>query len=278
MTVYLFPGQGSQAKGMGKELLSQFPQLIDEADDILGYSIASLLTDDPQQQLNQTQYTQPALYVTNALMYCHKNNKPDYVVGHSLGEYSALFAAEVFDFATGLKLVKKRGELMSQAQQGGMAAVIGLPAESIQSLLEKNNLHHVSIANYNSYTQIVISGMNTEVTTAQALCEKAGAKMVVPLKVSGAFHSPLMKEAQQEFEKFIGDIDFSLPVIPVISNVTAKPYNIKEIKQMLSRQIASPVRWAESMEYLLAMGEDDFEEIGPGNILTGLIKRIRARE
>ncbi len=279
MLTYLFPGQGSQFKGMGEKLFTEFPDLTQTADKILSYSISTLCLTDPQHQLNQTQYTQPALFVINALSYLNHINtfsqKPDYVAGHSLGEFNALWAADVFDFATGLKLVKKRGELMSQATQGGMVAIIGFKANDVQKRLEDNGLTNVAIANYNSHTQIVISGAKEEVDQATILFEQAKAKMVIPLKVSGAFHSKLMHTAEYQFQEFLKDFKFSVPTLPVIANLTAKPYNVNEIKQNLVLQISHSVRWAESIDYLLAQGVQQFEEIGPGNVLTGLVKRIQ---
>ncbi|MEO8400724.1 MAG: ACP S-malonyltransferase [Gammaproteobacteria bacterium] len=280
MSAYIFPGQGSQEKGMGQDLFHKFPEMTAEADEILGYSIETLCLNDPHQQLNQTQFTQPALYVMNALSYRDRLRTqvkpPNFLIGHSLGEYNALLAAEVFDFATGLKLVKKRGELMSEAANGAMAAIIGLKADAILSILEKNDFKKVAIANYNSHTQIVISGERNEVAKAQVLCEQAAAMMVVPLKVSGAFHSPLMENAQNAFEDFLNQYQFALPTMPVISNVTAKPYRVNEIKKTLAQQISNPVRWTESIEYLMSQGVANFEEIGPGKVLTGLIRRIQS--
>lgn len=281
MITYIFPGQGSQAKGMGERVFDKFPSLIKAADEILGYSIATLCTEDPHNQLSQTQYTQPALYVVNALSYLDKitaAQKPDYVAGHSLGEYNALFAAEVFDFSTGLKLVKKRGELMSQAQLGAMAAVIGLEVDKIKSLLDQHDLTQVSIANYNSYTQTVISGNSQEIEQAKKLCEKAQAKMVIPLKVSGAFHSKLMQPAQDEFTIFLQQFNFATPTLPIIANISAKPYKTTEIARNLAQQISHSVRWTDTIEYLLAQGVNEFCEIGPGNVLTGLIKRIQSAQ
>ena len=279
MTTYVFPGQGSQIKGMGAELFHEFPELVAKADNILGYSIQHLCLHDEQQQLNQTQFSQPALYTINALMYYEKiavtGKKPEFVAGHSLGEYSALLAAEVFDFATGLKLVKKRGELMSRAEAGAMTAVIGLKAEQITDHLQRHSLHNVSIANNNSHTQIVISGKKQEVETANTIFTKAGASMVVPLKVSGAFHSPLMQSAQLEFTNFLRDFSFNSLALPVIANVSALPYVEHDIKNHLALQITQPVRWSQSIDYLLALGETEFEEIGPGKVLTGLIRRIK---
>jgi len=280
MTAYIFPGQGSQAKGMGEKLFDEFPDLTKTADEILGYSITTLCLSDPHHQLNQTQYTQPALFVINALSYLNKiktsSQKPDYVVGHSLGEFNALYAAQVFDFATGLKLVKKRGELMSQASQGGMTAIIGFKSQDVQKLLDDNDLKNVAIANYNSYAQVVISGAKNEIDQATILFEQAKAKMVIPLKVSGAFHSKLMQTAQNEFATFLQQVKFSVPTIPIIANFTAKPYKVNEIEKNLLLQLSHPVRFTESIEYLISQGIQEFEEIGPGNVLTGLVKRIQS--
>ncbi len=278
MTTYVFPGQGSQVKGMGSTLFPEFPELVQKANTILGYSVVALCLEDNADQLNKTHYTQPALYVVNALTYLKKlkatGKKPDYVAGHSLGEYSALFAADVFDFETGLKLVQKRGELMSETRDGKMAAVIGLKSDTVQSLLEKNNLSTVSIANYNSFTQVVISGPKDDIDAAQPLFEKAGVKLFIPLKVSGAFHSPLMGEAQQRFTDFLRGFTFASPAIPVIANVNAQPYQPNEVQSNLAHQITYPVQWTRSIEYLLQRGEKTFEEIGPGKVLQGLIQRI----
>lgn len=282
MSTYIFPGQGSQNKGMGNELFAQFPELVQQADAILGYSLQTLCIDDPEEQLNQTQYTQPALYVVNALSYYKKlaedSCKPTFVAGHSLGEYNALLAAEVFDFQTGLKLVKKRGELMSQANGGAMAAVVGLGITDIRTILSDNDLINVAIANHNSYLQIVISGLRTDIEKAQDLCKQAGARMVVPLKVSGAFHSPYMQAAQEQFATFLADFNFAALQIPVVANCTAQPYHSHDIASNLAQQITHSVRWVESIEYLLAQNEVDFTEIGPGTVLTGLVKRIKNKQ
>jgi malonyl CoA-acyl carrier protein transacylase len=281
MTAYVFPGQGSQTLGMGKDLFDHYPEFVSLADDILGYSISDLCLSDPHQQLNQTQYTQPALFIVNALSYLKKQadtaTSPVYLAGHSLGEYNAMFAAGVFDFATGLKLVQKRGLLMSQVKEGGMAAVVGLPAEKISSVLLENNLAEVSIANYNSYSQSVISGLKTKIDLAIPLFEEAGATLVISLKVSGAFHTVLMKPAQEQFADFLKNFTFSAPQIPVIANLTAEPYpsGASEISTLLQEQISHPVRWTATIENLLERGVTTFTEIGPGSVLSGLIRRIR---
>lgn len=279
MTTYVFPGQGSQAKGMGALLFPEFPTEIQKANQILGFSIEALCLTDEHEQLNKTEYTQPALFVVSALSYLKKikdlRKKPDYVVGHSLGEYNALFAAGVFDFETGLKLVQKRGDLMSQATGGGMAAIVGLKSEIVQNILQEQNFKGVSIANYNSNTQIVITGPKEEIEKAEPLFIKAGAQLFIALKVSGAFHSPFMQEARRNFSDFLKTFSFAPPQISVIANVNAKPYQANEIQSNLSNQITDPVRWTQSIEYLIAQGETTFEEIGPGKVLAGLIRRIQ---
>lgn len=280
MTAYLFPGQGSQSKGMGKDLFPQFPDIVSQANEILGYAITTLCLDDPHNQLNLTQYTQPALYTVNAMSYLKKKEEgkesPKFVAGHSLGEYSALFAADVFDFPTGLKLVKKRGELMAQALGGGMAAVIGLTADKIHQVLKEHDLQEVVIANQNTHSQFVISGRKSDVINAQTVLEQAGASLVIPLNVSGAFHSPFMSVAQEEFELFVKDFNFSSPSIPVIANCSAKPYQgAKEVGKNLTKQIAHPVLWTDSIHYMIAQGTDEFNEIGPGKVLAGLVRRIK---
>lgn len=278
MTTYIFPGQGSQTRGMGKELFAEFPEFVEKADHILGYSIAKLCLEDPNNLLNYTCYTQPALYVVNVLSYLKKLNevaiKPNYVAGNSVGEYNALFAAGVFDFETGLELVKMRGELMSRVNGGGMTAIVGLKIEEVQSILEKNNLKDITIANYNSHTQVVISGKKELVDAAESFFLNAGATLFIPLKVSGAFHSSCLNSSQQAFEQFLKGFTFLAPKISVIANVTAKPYKLNETHSNLTLQITQPVLWVQSIEYLLARGEIHFEEIGPGRVLTGLINRI----
>ncbi|QFQ28665.1 ACP S-malonyltransferase [Bacillus thuringiensis] len=279
MNVYLFPGQGSQHKGMGGELFDKYRDLTEKADRILGYSIKELCLLDPHRQLGQTQYTQVALYVVSALSFYNKveqtNQLPDYVAGHSLGEYNALLAAGAFDFETGLKLVKRRGELMSQAPVGGMAAVIGLNIEEVRNILNKNHLTGIDVANHNAPSQVVIAGLKNDIARAQSIFEDSGANMYVPLNVSGAFHSRYMADAQQQFKQFMADYSFSKLSIPVISNVQAQPYLQEDISSNLTNQIVSPVKWNDSIQYLLSLGEVDFTEIGPGNVLSKLVGYIR---
>lgn len=279
MTVYMFPGQGSQKVGMGEGLFEAFPDLTKKADEILGFSIAQLCLTDPNKQLGQTQFTQPALYVVNALSFQKKmqegGKKPDYLIGHSLGEYVALYAGECFDFATGLKLVKKRGELMAGAQGGGMAAIVGIDGFQAKDILTANHLDTIDIANYNSITQIVISGKKADIDNAQQAFEKAGAKMYIPLNVSGAFHSRYMTEAHDAFKQFLEQFTFAVPKIPVLSNFTAEPYTESSLKNNLAEQINHSVKWTDMVQYLIKKNETEFEEIGPGKVLTGLVTRIQ---
>lgn len=278
MTTFVFPGQGSQQKGMGGELFDQFAEITAKADEILGYSIRELCLNDPHRQLSQTQYTQPALYTVNALSYLKRvqemGRKPDYVAGHSLGEYNALFAAGVFDFETGLELVKKRGELMSQATGGGMAAIIGMSAEKIEEILRANNIDTIDIANFNAPTQTVIAGQKSEIERTARFFQQPGV-MYFPLNVSGAFHSRYMEPSRQEFERFIDRSSFLPPTIPVISNVHARPYREAEAKKNLVEQITHPVKWVETVRYLMGKGEMEFLETGPGDVLTKLVHKIR---
>lgn len=277
MKTFVFPGQGSQFKGMGADLFDKFPEQTQKANEILGYSIKELCLEDPDNNLNQTQYTQPALYIVNALSYLDKIQsgaaKPDYVAGHSLGEYDAIFAAGGFDFETGLKLVQKRGELMSQASGGGMAAVMGMEPAEIRQMLDQNGFESIDIANLNCPGQIVVSGLKDDIKSARAAF-KAEKKKYIPLKVSGAFHSRYMEASAQQFSAFLDEFTFSTLEIPVISNVTAEPYTNENLKENLTQQITSSVRWIESIGYLCEQGTMEFEEIGPGNVLTGLVAKI----
>ncbi|MEW6735275.1 MAG: ACP S-malonyltransferase [Acidobacteriota bacterium] len=278
--IYIFPGQGSQRLGMGKALFKKFPKLVNQADIQLGYSIEELCLEDPHKNLHQTQFTQPALYVVNALNYLEKveetGTPPDFVAGHSLGEYNALFAAGVFDFLTGLKLIQKRGQLMDEVSGSAMAAVIGLTEEKIQEIIVENSLSGIDIANLNDYTQTVIAGSEEEIQAAQDLFRRAGAKYV-RLKVSAAFHSRHMKSVQEKFAKFLIDFSFQSPKIPVIANVTALPYQPNKIVENLTDQIVTSVRWVECVEYLLQQSEPKFIEVGPGQVLTELVNKIRSK-
>ncbi len=274
---YLFPGQGSQKKGMGGDLFDEFPELTQKADEILGYSIKELCLNDPNKELNKTQFTQPALYVVNALSYQKKikdgETPPDFVAGHSLGEYNALQAAEVLSFEEGLKLVKMRGELMSKAENGGMAAILNSSETKINNILADANLTSIDIANLNAPTQIVISGKKDDINEAQGYFEKADT-MFIPLNTSGAFHSRYMKEAGREFERVARKVKFTKAKIPVIANVNARPYRRDRVAKNLANQISNCVRWTDSIHYLLDKGDMQFEELGVGDVLTKLQRYI----
>ncbi|TXH64664.1 MAG: ACP S-malonyltransferase [Lysobacteraceae bacterium] len=285
MIAFVFPGQGSQKRGMGQGLFDEvreYASVEKEVDAILGYSMRRLCLEDVDNKLKETQYTQPSLYVANALHYykaLSDGARPSYLAGHSLGEYNALLAAGVFDFLTGLRLVQKRGELMSRVRNGGMAAVIGLGSVTIADTLRNAGLAGIDIANFNSPSQIVISGPVDEIKRAVPLLETAGARMVMPLPVSAAFHSRYMADAAAEFAEFLAPMAFSAPMIPVIANVTAEAYPIDEtaelIKSTLVRQITHSVQWTQSVRYLLKRGVTQFSEMGPGNVLTRLIQQIQ---
>lgn len=278
---FMFPGQGSQKKGMGADLFGAFPNEVAVADEILGYSIVELCLNDPDSRLGQTQCTQPALFVVNHLSYLRAVQtggvRPASILGHSLGEYNALCAADVFDFATGLRLVQQRGALMAEARGGGMAAVIGLDADRVRQVLQSERLDTVALANINSPEQIVVSGPADDVRRSESAFLGAGARMYLPLSVSGAFHSPYMQAARDAFTGYLNGFTFRAPSMTVISNVDARPYEAGQVQTLLTRQLTSPVRWVESIQFLKQAGVTTFEEIGPGRVLTGLAAKIPAR-
>lgn len=280
MRALLFPGQGAQRVGMGAELFGAFPDLVARADDILGLSLAKLCREGPAERLMETRLTQPAVYAVGALAYLSRRETippPDYLLGHSVGEYVALFAAEVFDFETGLRLVKARGELMGAAQGGGMAAVLGLDADAVAAVLAEHAPGEVHAANYNTPRQIVISGKREAVARLEAAFRKAGATYFKVLDVSGAFHTPFMAPARDAFRAVVADTAFAPPRIPVISNVTARPHDAATLRERMVEQITAPVRWSDSIRYLLARGlaPADFEEIAPKGV--SVVKAMVAR-
>jgi malonyl CoA-acyl carrier protein transacylase len=285
MIAFVFPGQGSQKRGMGQGLFDEVPEYAGfepEVDAILGYSLRRLCLEDAENRLKETQFTQPSLYVVNALHHykaVSQGARPDYVAGHSLGEYNALLAAGVFDFLTGLRLVRKRGELMSQARNGGMGAVIGLGAGAIAQVIQDSGLATLDVANFNTPTQTVVSGPIDDVKRAGPFFEKAGAQMYIPLQVSAAFHSRYMADAASAFRDFLAPMAFAAPAIPVIANVTAQPYpagNASEaVKSLLVNQITHSVQWTDSVRFLIGQGVTEFREMGPGNVLTRMVQQIQ---
>jgi malonyl CoA-acyl carrier protein transacylase len=284
MIAFVFPGQGSQKRGMGQGLFDEVPEYAAverDVDAILGYSMRKLCLEDADNRLKETQFTQPSLYVVNALHYYKAvgdGTRPAYLAGHSLGEYDALLAAGVFDFLTGLRLVQKRGELMSQAKNGGMGAVIGLNASTIAKVIEESGLASLDVANFNTPSQTVVSGPVEDIKCAGPLFEKAGALMYVPLQVSAAFHSRYMADAAKAFADFLAPMSFAAPKTPVVANATAQPYpadNASEsVKSLLVNQITHSVQWAQSIRFLISQGVTQFSEMGPGNVLTRMVQQI----
>ena len=285
MHVFLFPGQGSQRRGMGKDLFDKIPEFTSvqaEIDELLGYSVRKLCLEDEHKQLSQTQYTQPCLYIVNALHYYKAladGGSFGFLAGHSLGEYNALMAAGAFDLMTGLRLVQRRGELMAKAKNGAMAAVLGLTPEAVMRIVAQNQLRDIDIANYNAPTQVVLSGLESDIQRAGPIIEKAGAKLYVPLPVSAAFHSRYMADAAAAFDGFLGDFEFRSLRVPVVSNVTGQFYPSDpsglSVRSLLAKQIVRPVLWTQSIRFLLGKGATTFSEVGPGDVLTKLVQQIR---
>lgn len=284
-SIVIFPGQGSQFRGMGRELFSASPPEVRQASEILGYDIQALCLEDPDKCLNRTEYTQPALYVVNALswqQYRARQPAPDYLAGHSLGEYSALLAAGAFDFATGLRLVQKRGQLMGKAGGGGMLAVLQTDIRTIRSVLLQCQLSTIDIANYNTPTQTILSGPRDDIARAEAAF--AGHKIrCMPLNVSAAFHSRYMQSAAAEFASFLQGFSFRPLRIPVIANVTALPYETNNTAALLASQIAGAVQWQGSVRYLLGCaaqrGEQaQFVELGANPVLSRMTSEIQASQ
>jgi malonyl CoA-acyl carrier protein transacylase len=285
MIAFVFPGQGSQRRGMGQGLFDETPQYVEvekEVDAILGYSLRRLCLEDSDNRLKETQFTQPCLYVVNALHYykaVSQGARPDYLAGHSLGEYNALLAAGVFDFLTGLRLVRKRGELMSQAKNGGMAAVIGMGVGMISKVIKENGLVSIDVANFNSPSQTVVSGPIDDINRAGPFFEKGGARLYMPLQVSAAFHSRYMANAAKVFADFLAPMSFAAPKTSVVANVTARPYPTdspsESVKLLLVNQMAHSVQWTQSIRYLISQGVTQFSEMGPGNVLTRSVQQIQ---
>jgi trans-AT polyketide synthase/acyltransferase/oxidoreductase domain-containing protein len=274
-TVWMFPGQGAQRRGMGAEVLDRYPALCRQADEILGYAVRDVCLDGAPPGLRDTRAVQPVLFVVNALAYLayrEDHPEPDYLAGHSLGEYDALFAAGCFDFATGVRLVQRRGELMAEAAGGGMLAVLGLDPDGLADLLRGAGLDGIDLANRNSGRQVVLSGPDADLRLAREAIEGAGSARCVPLRVSAPFHSRYMAPAAASFGEFLRGFTFAPPRIPVIANTTGRPYPADGVADLLRRQIDSPVRWWESLTYLRARGVDRAVELGPGQILTDLWK------
>lgn len=279
---YVFPGQGAQFSGMGKDLYennASAKALFDKADEILGFSITDIMFGGTADELKQTKVTQPAVFLHSVILAKVLGVKPDAVAGHSLGEFSALVVSGAVSFEDGLRLVSKRAMAMQKCcenRPGGMAAILGLDDAVVeQACADIDGV--VVAANYNCPGQLVISGADEAVDTACARLKEAGARRALRLPVGGAFHSPLMEDARAELEQAIAEVEFHTPVCPIYQNVDAQPQTDPEkIKANLIAQLTAPVRWTQIVRNMLADGVSEFTELGPGNVLQGLIKKVNA--
>lgn len=283
MKAYVFPGQGAQFVGMGKDLYEQSAlakEYFETANEILGYRVTDLMFDGTPEDLKQTKVTQPAVFLHSVIsaLVLGEDFKPDMVAGHSLGEFSALVAAGALTFEDGLKLVYARAMAMQKAcesEPSTMAAVLGLRDEEVEEVCESIKDAIVVPANYNCPGQLVISGSIEGIDKACVLLKEKGAKRALKLPVGGAFHSPLMQPASEELQAAINATNFKTPICPVYQNVNAYPQtNPDDIKQNLIAQLTAPVRWTQTVKNMITDGADEFIELGPGDVLKGLVKKI----
>ena len=282
---FLFPGQASQAVGMGQDIYQEYPvarRIFDRADEILGFSLTGLCFRGPETELRQTIFTQPAVFVHSVAAWhvlAAAGIEPACVAGHSLGEYSALVAARVLEFEAALKLVERRSQLMQFAgeeQPGGMVAVLGLEDQQVEEICRQGGASGIAVAaNFNAPGQVAVSGDMAALERVGELAREAGAKRVIPLEVSGAFHSPLMESAAREMASLLEAARLYSPQRPVITNVAARPVGeAEDLRRHLIEQITHPVRWSESVRCIARMGVECAAEVGPGTVLKGLVRRI----
>ncbi len=281
MRAYIFPGQGAQFPGMGKDLYERSEKakvLFESANKVLGFRITDIMFEGTAEELKQTKVTQPAIFLHSVISALIADEfKPDMVAGHSLGEFSALVSNKVLSFEDGLRLVSKRAEAMQKACEinpSTMAAILGMEDEKVIAICEAID-EVVVPANYNSPGQLVISGSNEGITIACEKLKDSGAKRALPLQVGGAFHSPLMEPARAELEQAILDTEFHEPICPIYQNYTSRPHvDVEEIKKNLNHQLTAPVKWRQSVVNMVADGATEFIECGPGKVLQGLVKKI----
>lgn len=282
-TAYLFPGQGSQFVEMGKAIYETNPEAMkyfDQANEILGIDLKSIMFEGPEDKLKQTEFTQPAIFLHSVALYKTLGVKPDMVAGHSLGEFSALVACEAVSFEDALKIVRRRGQLMQEAgnsNPGTMAAVIGMEDEVVINVCERATQEtgkEVIAANFNSPGQVVISGYTEAVEKAVEIAKEEGVRLAKTLPVSGAFHSSLMKPAYDGLKKQLEDLEINEPICPIYSNYTAKATtDVEEIRSNVLNQLLNPVKWTQTMTNMKEDGAESFVEVGPGKVLQGLVKR-----
>ncbi|XWN38538.1 MAG: ACP S-malonyltransferase [Balneola sp.] len=286
-TAYLFPGQGSQFVGMGEDHFnsnSEFAKIVDQANDVLGIDLKSIMFNGPEEKLKQTEFTQPAIFLHSVALYKTLDASPDMVAGHSLGEFSALVACNAVSFEDALKIVRRRGELMQAAgasNPGTMAAIIGMDDDKVELVCKKaaeQTGKEVVAANYNCPGQLVISGYVEAVKAAVDIAKDDGARMAMLLPVSGAFHSSLMEPAFVGLKESLENLEINTPNCPIYSNFTAKPTSdVNEIRSNLLDQLMNPVRWTQTLQNMIQKGATSFVEVGPGKVLQGLVKRTNRK-
>lgn len=282
-TAYLFPGQGSQKVGMGKDHYDSnddFARFLDQANDVLGFDLKKIMFEGPADVLQQTEFTQPAIFLHSVALFSTLDANPDMVAGHSLGEFSALMACNAASFESVLKVVHQRGKLMQMAgteNPGTMAALIGMDDGDVESICEQASEEtgkEVIAANYNCPGQLVISGDVEAIEKAVAIAKEQGCRLAKVLSVSGAFHSSLMEPAYDGLKKELDQLEIQTPACPIYSNYTAEPTeDVEEIKDNLLNQLLNPVRWTQTLQNMHGNGASTFIEVGPGNVLQGLVKR-----